>query len=193
MKLTAKSSIYYLVYTLFIFTIGTILFYFLIKNVLYNGIDEALSQEKNQVIQNLKYEKDFKEIHNNDFIDIVEVGSENSEYEKFFITTIYNSTKKKNIEYRELKSVYIRGKSYYEIRIRQPLTEAESLINSILPIEVILFLGLIVGVLLINRFISDKIWQPFYVLMDRLKNYDLVNVKIIPYHKYKVDEFYELS
>jgi signal transduction histidine kinase len=193
MKLTAKSSIYYLVYTLFIFTIGTILFYFLIKNVLYNGIDEALSQEKNQVIQNLKYEKDFKEIHNNDFIDIVEVGSENSEYEKFFITTIYNSTKKKNIEYRELKSVYIRGKSYYEIRIRQPLTEAESLINSILPIEVILFLGLIVGVLLINRFISDKIWQPFYVLMDRLKNYDLVNVKIIPYHKYTVDEFDELS
>lgn len=193
MKLTVKSSIYYLVYTLFIFTIGTILFYFLIRNVLFNAIDEALSQEKNQVVQNLKYEKDFKEIHNNDFINIIRVGVESEVYEKFYTTTIYNSSKGKNIEYRELKSVYKNGDDLYEISIRQPLTEAESLIKSILPIEVILFLGLIVGVLLINRFISDKIWQPFYFLMDRLKNYDLVNVKIIPYQKYTVDEFNELS
>ena len=114
-------------------------------------------------------------------------------YEKFYTTTIYNSSKGKNIEYRELKSVYKNGDDLYEISIRQPLTEAESLIRSLLPIEVILFLGLIVGVLLINRFISDKIWQPFYFLMDRLKNYDLVNVKIIPYQKYTVDEFNELS
>lgn len=193
MKLTAKSSIYYLVYTLFIFTIGTIVFYFLIKNVLYNAIDAALLQEKNQVIQNLKYEKEFKEIHNSDFIDIIVVGSESSVYDKFYTTNIYNATKKRNIEYRELKSVYEHGTVFYEIKIRQPLTEAEALIDSILPIEVLLFLGLIVGVLLINRFISDKIWQPFYVLIDRLKNYDLVNIKIIPHENYKVDEFNELS
>ncbi|HSY62662.1 MAG TPA: HAMP domain-containing sensor histidine kinase, partial [Cytophaga sp.] len=193
MKLTAKSSIYYLIYTLFIFTIGTILFYFLIRNILFNTIDEALHQEKNQVIENLKYEKEFKEIHNSDFIDIVEVGSDSKVYDKFYNTTVFNPKKNINIDYRELKSVYRHGDNFYEITIRQPLTEAESLINSILPIEVTLFLGLIIGVLLINRFISDKIWEPFYELVERLKHYDLVNVKIISYKKSNVDEFDELS
>jgi signal transduction histidine kinase len=193
MKLTAKSSIYYLVYTLFIFAIGTVLFYFLIRNILFNAIDEALHQEKNQVIENLKYEKDFKEIHNSDFIDIIEVGPDSKIYDKYYNTSLYSYEKKTRIDYRELKSVYKRGDQFYEITIRQSLTEAESLINSILPIEVALFLGLIVGVLLINRFISAKIWEPFYELVERLKHYDLINVKIIEYKKSNVDEFDELS
>jgi len=192
MKLTAKSSIYYLIYTLFIFTVSTILFYFLIRNVLFDGIDEALHQEKNQVVENLKYENDFKGIHNSDFIEIIEVDSDKV-YDRYYTKSIYHPDKKEAIDYRELKSVYKHGANFYEITIRQPLTEAESLINSILPIEVALFLGLIVGVLLINRFISNKIWQPFYDLVDRLKNYDLLNIKIIPYQKSNVDEFDELS
>ena len=193
MKLSAKSSIYYLIYTLFIFTIGTILFYFLIRNILFNAIDEALHQEKNQVIENLKYENEFKEIHNSDFLDIIEVQAGSKIYDNFYNTTIFNLEKNINIDYRELKSVYKHGDNFYEITIRQSLTEAESLINSILPIEVTLFLGLIIGVLIINRFISDKIWEPFYELVERLKHYDLVNVKIISYKKSNVDEFDELG
>lgn len=193
MKLTAKSSIYYLIYTLFIFTIGTVLFYFLIRNILFNAIDEALHQEKDQVIENLRYEKEFKEIQNSDFIEIIEVGKESTVYDKFYTRSIYDSQRREHVDYRELRSVYKHGDNFYEIRIRQPLTEAESLINSILPIEVALFFGLIIGVLLINRFISNKIWQPFYDLVERLKNYDLVNIKIIPYKKSNVDEFDELS
>lgn len=193
MKLTAKSSIYYLVYTLFIFTVGTILFYFLIRNILFNAIDEALHQEKNQVVENLRYEKEFKELQNSDYIEIIEVSSDSKPYDKYYNTSIYNKEKKKHVDYRELKSVYKHGDNFYEITIRQSLTEAEALINSILPIEVVLFLGLIIGVLLINRFISDKIWQPFYDLVERLKNYDLTNIKIIPYKKSNVDEFDELS
>jgi len=193
MKLTAKSSIYYLIYTLFIFAVGTILFYFLIRNILFNAIDEALHQEKNQVIENLQYEKEFKELQNSDFIEIKEVGHHSKLYDKYYNTSVYISEKKQYLDFRELKSVYKHGDNFYEITIRQPLSEAEALINSILPIEVSLFFGLIVGVLLINRFISNKIWQPFYDLVDRLKNYDLINIKIIPYKKSNVDEFDELS
>ncbi len=193
MKLTAKSSIYYLIYTLFIFTVGTILFYFLIRNILFNAIDEALHQEKNQLVENLKYEKDFTELQNSEFIEIIEVSANSKPYDKYYNRSIYNAVKKEHVDYRELKSVYKHGDNFYEITIRQSLNEAEALINSILPIEVTLFLGLIIGVLLINRFISNKIWQPFYDLVDRLKNYDLTNIKIIPYKKSNVDEFDELS
>jgi signal transduction histidine kinase len=193
MKLIVKSSIYYLIYTLFIFTIGTFLFYYLIRNVLFDGIDEAIHQEKTQLIENLKYEKEFKELHQSDNIVITKVGPESKVYDKYYTKAIYNSAINEYVDYRELKSVYKHGDEYFEITIRQPLTEAEAHINSILPIEVSLFVGLIVGVLLIDRFISNKIWKPFYDLLERLKNYDLVNIKIIQYEKSNVDEFDELS
>jgi signal transduction histidine kinase len=193
MKLTAKSSLYYLIYTLFIFAIGTVVFYFLIQKVLHDAIDEALHQEKNQVVQNLKYENDFAELHNSDFIDIVKVYNDVELYDKYYTRTIYDSILNENIDYRELKSVYKHGGNLYEITIRQSLSESKTLLKSILPIEVTLFLGLIIGVLLINRYISDKIFQPFYDLVEKLKFYDLVTVKIIPYEKSNVEEFDELS
>ena len=59
MKLIEKTTFYYLVFTLFIFILGTVFFYFLIKQVLVDGIDEALHQEKIQITQNLPYENDF--------------------------------------------------------------------------------------------------------------------------------------
>ncbi len=193
MKLTAKSSLYYLIYSLFIFAIGTIVFYFLIQKVLHDSIDEALHQEKNQLVENLKYENDFAELHNSDFIEIVKVGNDVELYDKYYLRTIYDSTMNENVEYRELKSVYKHGGYFYEITIRQSLSESKTLLKSILPIEVTLFLGLIIGVLLINRYISDKIFKPFYELVEKLKFYDLVTVKIIPYEKSNVEEFDELS
>jgi len=193
MKLIVKSSIYYLVYTLFIFTIGTFLFYFLIRNVLFDGIDEAIHQEKVQLIENLKYEKEFTELQQSDNIEIKRVDPDSKAFDKYYTKEIYSPQLNEYVDYRVLRSVFKHGNDYFEITIRQPLSEAEAHINSILPIEVSLFVGLIAGVLLIDRFISNKIWKPFYDLLDRLKNYDLVNIKIIKYQKSNVDEFDELS
>jgi len=191
MKLIEKTTLYYLIYISFIFALGTILFYFLIRNVLFSGIDAALHQEKSQLIENLKYEKKFEELRPTENI-FIEKTHERKTFEKYDFIKVYEG-EQREVTYRELESVFKHGREFYKIYVRQPLEEEEELIRSLLPVEIVLFLILLAGVLLINRIVSNKVWSPFYHLLDRLKDYNINVNRIISHQHSDIDEFNDLS
>ena len=191
MKLIEKTTLYYLIYISFIFALGTVLFYFLIRNVLFSGIDAALHQEKSQLIENLKYEKKFEELRPTENI-FIERTHESKTYEKYDFIKVYENDQKE-VTYRELESVFKHGTEFYKIYVRQPMEEEEELIRSLLPVEIVLFLILLAGVLLINRIVSNKVWFPFYTLLDRLKDYNINVNRTISYQHSDIDEFNDLS
>jgi signal transduction histidine kinase len=193
MKLIEKTTFYYLVFTLFIFALGTGLFYFLIRTVLIDGIDEALHQEKIQITENLAYENDFKYLKPTENVTISLSDINHTIRDKYTTVSFFDSLQNDKVRFRELKSVYFHRNKYYEITIRQPLDEAEALIEAILPVEIVLFLVLLAGILIINRSISNKIWKDFYKLLGRLQNYNLAKNRIISYQKSDIDEFDNLS
>ncbi|MCU0416045.1 MAG: HAMP domain-containing histidine kinase [Cytophagaceae bacterium] len=193
MKLIQKTFLYYLVYSLFIFTIGTVVFYFSIKKVLFDGIDEALHQEKIQLMENLNYEKDFNYFEESDVLKISKIASPQKVKDIYSTVSLKDSTTLESIDFRELHSIVYHNGQYYDVIIRQSLTEAETLINSILPIEVFLFIGLIIGILVINRVISKKIWEPFYILLNKLSDYNPVHHSVILSEPSNVFEFDELN
>lgn len=192
MKLIEKTTLYFLIYTLFIFAIGTLLFYFLISNVIRDGIDEALHQEKTQIIENFDYESKVEFQKSSENIQIYIVQKRQTKKDKYRTITVKDSL---GIErhYRQLSSVYKHGDKYYQIIVRQSLAEAESLIQSLVPVEVVLFLILLAGVLLLSRQVSGNLWEPFYSLLEKLKNYNLTKTGIIPAVKSNIDEFDDLS
>ena len=191
MKLIEKTTLYYLSYISFIFSMGTVLFYFLIRNVLFSGIDAALHQEKSQLIENLKYEKKFEELHSTENI-FIEKTHESRTYEKYDFIKVYENDQKQ-VTYRELESVFRHGDQFYKIYVRQPLEEEEELISSLLPVEIVLFLILLAGVLLISRIVSNKVWSPFYSLLDRVRDYNINLNRTISYQNSDIDEFNDLS
>jgi signal transduction histidine kinase len=193
MKLVNKTFVYYAGYSLFVFIIGTVFFYFSIRKVLFDGIDEALHQEKIQVIENLKYENDFTELHQEPFIYISKLKQPASIYDHYSIVQNINPSTHLLEDFRQLKSVYIHGNDTYQIIIKQPLAEVETLIASILPIELLLFAGLIIGLLFINRYVNNIIWRPFYNILDQLKSYDITRGEVISYYPSTTNEFDELS
>ncbi|GAL87001.1 twp-component sensor histidine kinase [Sporocytophaga myxococcoides] len=193
MKLLQRTTLYYLLYSLFIFGIGTILFYVFIKIILWDGIDEAIYQEKVQLVANLNYEKIGEGLQPSTEVSIMPALEAEVEKDKYNTVPIYDSLTKEYTDFRQLTSYHKNGEDWYKVTIRQPLAEAESLLNSILPVEIGLFLILLGGVLLMNRFILAKIWQPFYVLLDKLKKYNLETTKIIPYESTDIIEFQELN
>jgi signal transduction histidine kinase len=193
MKLIEKTTFYYLVFTLFIFVLGTGLFYFLIRNVLIDGIDDALHQEKVQIIENLAYENDFKYLKPTENVTISVSDSNHIVRDKYITASVFDSLKNEKAHFRQLKSIYFHKNKYYEITIRQSLREAEDLIEAILPVEIVLFLLLLAGILIINRSISNKIWKDFYKLLERLQTYNLAKNRIIKYDKSDIDEFDNLS
>jgi signal transduction histidine kinase len=193
MKLIEKTTFYYLVFTLFIFLLGTGLFYFLIRNVLIDGIDEALHQEKIQIIQNLAYENEFEYLKPTENVTIRVSNITHTVPDKYSTENFFDNLQNSKVHFRQLKSVYLHKNKYYEITIQQSLQESEDLIKAILPVEVVLFLILLAGILIINRSISNRIWKDFYKLLERLQTYNLAKNRIINYQKSDIDEFDNLS
>jgi signal transduction histidine kinase len=193
MKLIHKTSRYYLSYTLFVLALGTVAFYFLIRTVLLDSVDEALHQEEIQLIENLRYEKSIDSLKPSENIYIRKVRVDHAEPERFSTIDVYDKERQRYVHYRQLKSIYRHNENFYEITVRQSLEEAETLLASLLPAVAGLFLFILIGVFFINTYISNKIWTPFYQLLDKLKGYEPGKTRIIPYTHSEVTEFNQLS
>jgi signal transduction histidine kinase len=192
MKLIYKTARYYLIFALFIFGLGTVVFYYVIKIILIDSIDEAIHQEKIQLIENLNYERVIEELKPSENISIKPIESSLLVPDKY--ATVFVSDSNQNlIDYRELTSIYEHNGNYYQIKIRQSLEEAESLLNGILPAEIGLFLIFLIGVLIVNNFVNRSTWQPFYDLLEKIKLYDFEKTKIINYQPTDISEFNELG
>ncbi|MFN8414932.1 MAG: HAMP domain-containing sensor histidine kinase [Cytophagaceae bacterium] len=193
MKLIQKTFIYYLIYSSFIFTIGTVVFFFSIKGILFEGIDDTMHHEKLQLLENFKYEKDFSAFQESDYLQVVKLTAPQPTFERYSTVQIFDSINGVSIDYRQLHTVAVYDNHHYEIIIRQSLTDVKTLINSILPIEMILFIGLIIGILIINRLVAKKIWAPFYDILGKLSEYEASRLQVIPALPTGVFEFDELN
>jgi signal transduction histidine kinase len=192
MNLLDKSTRYYLVFSLFIFSIGALFFYFSIRQIINDGIDEALLQEKNVLIENLRYEGDIDSLKpSNDFY-IHTLSGKHTEYDHFFTLKPAQDTSIKS-KYRQLESVFSHDGQYYILRVRQSIDKEDELIDSLVPVGVLMFMILMVGVLMINNMISARVWSPFYSIIERLKSYDVKKGGVIQYEQVNIKEFDQLS
>ncbi len=193
MKLIHKTTRYYLIYALFIFGLGTILFYYVIKIILVDGIDEAIHQEKLQLIENLNYENFIDELKPSENITIKHSESKEPNPDKYSTVLIFDSIQHEFADYRQLNAIYMFGGNFYEIEIRQSMEEAETLLNGILPAEIGLFILFLLGVLLMNNYVNRAVWEPFYELLEKIKVYDFEKTKVITYTYSDTKEFQELG
>src|SRR4051812_7469334 len=83
MNLLDKSTRYYLVYSLFVFSVGSLFFYFSIRQVINDGIDEALHQEKIVLIENLRYERAIDSLKLNKDFYIHTIEGQHKEYDRY--------------------------------------------------------------------------------------------------------------
>ncbi len=193
MKLLDKSTRYYLIYSLFIFTIGSLFFYFSIQQVIYDGIDEALHQEKIVLVNNLKYEKKIDSLKLNEFTFIQRLETKSQkQYDKYYTISPAKDSSLK-YKHRQLESVFKHDGVYYMLKIKQSLEEEEELVESLVPVGIVMFMILLVGILAITNFISVRVWAPFYGIIDQLRTYDVKKGNIIDYQRMSIAEFDQLS
>ncbi len=193
MKLIHKTTRYYLGYAFFIFGLGTILFYYVIKIILVDGIDEAIHQEKLQLMANLNYEKLIDKLEPSENIEIKHSDKTVVLPDQYSTILVYDTLRNEFIDYRQLTAIYEFNGKFYEIRIRQSMEEAETLLNGILPAEIGLFILFMLGVVLMNNYVNKNVWEPFYDLLDKIKAYDFEKTKVISYVASDITEFQELS
>jgi signal transduction histidine kinase len=198
MKLLAKTSLYYLIFSIPILILsGFICFYVITKEVKESN-DELLFNRKIQVEQYLR---------KNDSVSLLLLTKSNEAqidkllHHKFKSDTkaIFSDTlildKKENelADNRMITSIVKAGNSYYRIKIWRSTLEFEELIEGIFYLLTTILFFLVLTSILINLWISKTLWRPFYDSISNLKKFRASDNKVPGFDKTSTNEFSVLN
>ncbi len=195
MKLLTRTIRNYVIFSTLLLLIVTPLFYFSIQALMIRNMDRELLSHKEEfyeLLPLLKTEEDLKFFSlMND--EIVLEKTEEPVEKDTILTTIISIEEDERHPFRILRSgVSIDGKPYV-LQIQESMLNTTDLVSAIVAVQVTLIALLLLGFVFINRQLSATIWNPFYIILDRLKRYQIDTDTTIDLPKSSTAEFRDLS
>lgn len=80
----------------------------------------------------------------------------------------------------------------YSFTIESNVEETNETVTAIMLITIFFFILLLLGVIILNRLVSGKLWQPFYQTLSTIKSFHLNKQQNISFSKTDIVEFEEL-
>ena len=176
MKLLGRTFRNYLLYSTLLLLVCVPLFYFFIRQLFVKEMEEELFHHKQNFQNTATYivtDKDLKiyQLLNEEFL--LTEASQWPIRDSLFSYKAYDSVEHEIIPYRALKcGITIQDKNY-QLIIRESIVGDIDLIERIVIIQISLLVFLLAGFILINQNLSKKIWSPFYVILEKLKQYQI--------------------
>lgn len=173
MRLTKYIALRFIGIAALIMLLSIPVFYVVIKKIMEKNVDESLRYQKEWIVNRLQNEKpeNFSKFDHNIAVKEVEQILRNEDSYKTKNLYIENDDEFVNHRvldfYRE-----INGRKYH-FKIRKSLLENEDILESIAVLQGMLFLILISALYFISKNVENKVWKPFYALLDSLKQYRL--------------------
>jgi len=174
-KLLHKTQTTYLYFLILLFAIVAPLFYLFTNKLYIQEIDETLLLSKSKFLDNSISRLEEKDIPLwNRFNSNIEIQkSSGLIHDTLFNKSYYNFVEKENEPYRELNSpITIEGQPY-TLSVKSNLLESEDLILAIVFLFVTILILLFMGVLLINKRLSTRLWKPFYQILQQIENFEI--------------------
>ena len=190
MKLFTKYNRINLLATIVIFLLASSAFYYLIRYVFIDQIDDYLKVEQREIqIYAEKYSRLPDPVPDRDQQLIYTITTE--PFNKRYLKTepIYNSLENKNEVYRELIFCVRAEGKWYRVTIAKSLEDTADLIRSILLITFSTILLILVASLIINRILLKKLWKPFYDSLATIKNFKVGRKQHVKFTPTRIDEF----
>jgi signal transduction histidine kinase len=196
MKLLNKSLKGYLIFSALVLLISVPVFYFEIKSIVAEDVDEDLVAQKTDMLVKLE-----KVIAKNpfEFLETFEPGvyikqtTSPRRSDSLYTITEYDVVSEENVPHRVLESTVILSGIPYAIKLKKSLVDNDALISSIVMVQAILIVFIIIGLLVITRIHSKKLWKPFYGTLSRLHEYRIESDENIKLEKSDIDEFSDLN
>ena len=188
-------TILYLSLILFVtLTLCAVLFYYQLLEQVKTTVDEGLSNYKVIIIDKLK---DRSPIVQNESIQQSNylVRSVDEDYalnlrESYKDTSIFSNLKKTYFQARLLTTAFVASDgNYYEMKVISRELQKGILVKklafSLLWVCVFMF----VGVIVVNHFVLNKTWKPFYQVLDYMNAFKLDKGAVLQMDETKVKEF----
>jgi signal transduction histidine kinase len=194
-KLLNKTTASFLLFSVLILLISVPAFYYITERLYIEETDETLSLHRDEFLK-----EELPKINSNDIslwnkynrnVQIVpsHIVSKDTIFDKIYFDELENE----NEPYRELNSpIVIKGQPYtYVGRIN--LIEKEDLIISIALLFLVVIIILLLGILLITKVLSKKLWAPFYDTLNQIQGFEIDKNKKPNFMHTDVEEFNRLN
>ncbi len=188
-------------YLLLIVSLWSVIFYFNMLDEIKGSVDEELENYKRQIV--FKAEKDTTILQQKTFDEGFFSVNKISEEEALNFKDTYEDTEiyaqdaddeAPELEpVRILTTVFEQNGSFYQLKIFNNMVEEDDLVKELLWDAAGLYVLLIFSILMINNIVLQRLWKPFYELLDELKNYRLGISKSLPNVETKTKEFSDLQ
>lgn len=191
MKLIQNAKQTYIIYSIIIFIVSSVVIYFTLKNIIGERQDEKLLWDKEVIAKKIKYDYPLAIFEVDDYISKVPV-KDTLYFKDTLIHQIVNDVAKFEL-YRQLTSIEtLHGKTYKIITRSSNVRNDDFFIGIALSIGIVVFL-LMVTVFFVNTTILGNVWRPFYENLEILKNFSVEDERTIALLDTDVDEFEELN
>jgi len=200
-KLLNKSIIYLSVSLLLIISLSSIFFYFNLLKEIKSSVDEGLDNFKRQIIY--KTERDTTLLthsnFNNGFFSINEITHLQAlQIHDTYADTVMFMRDKDDDEaesetVRMLTSAFEKDGKYYKLSIINSMVEEDDLVEQLLHGSLWLYGILMLFIILINNFVLQRLWKPFYLFLNQLKQFRIETKEKLPAVKTNTKEFIDLQ
>lgn len=193
MKLLNYTSTYFSAILLVLISIWAVVFYYAMFDEIYDSIDDGLENRKMLLIA--RASKDLSLLDKPQFdeylftIKRVDYKDYRGFKDTYKDSVMYMVNEEDYEPVRLLESVFKHKEDYYKLSVITSMVEEDDQINNLLKYTIILYAVLIISILLLNNFFLRKVWQPFYIIVDQLRSYQLENTDPIHYQSSKIEEF----
>jgi signal transduction histidine kinase len=193
LKLLSKYNRINIVVTIGVFLLGSIFFFFVLRYILLNQLDETLLSEK-QELSNYVYGHDtLPEIVNTRqqwiYYDTVSKLIEHP----YFKNNTYLDEEYETKPVRQYVFPLKTTNTLYTITINKSETEMENLQRIIIIATIIMIAIILLINYIINRKVLSTLWNPFYKTIQSIRTYRLSDQQPLQLQKSSIDEFTSLN
>ncbi|MDT0649357.1 HAMP domain-containing sensor histidine kinase [Autumnicola edwardsiae] len=197
MKLLNYTTKYFAGILFLLLTLWAVLFYFAMLDEIYDSMDDGLENQKILVIQ--RAAENPVVLAKNEFgdgyytIKKVRARAAKNFKESYRDTLMYMQNEEDFEPVRLLETVFYQNGEYFKLKVITSMVEEDDLVEDLLFSLLWLYFGLIVTILILNNIVLKKIWNPFYKLIDQLKNFNIERSDKIAFEKTPIEEFHLLN
>ena len=193
MQLLKKTITSYFLFSVIILLVAIPVFYFALKRMMVASVDENLIATKTRIMPQLL---DAAAGNNESNLHLpgydVQLKKEQPGKKG---DSLYNNESNPQLSApnRLLASHFYINQESYRVEIKTSLVDRYLLIQRIVLVSALLLVALLLGLLLINRMLTKKIWQPFYHTLKRLQEYRVDKQPVLKLEPSSVSEFNDLN
>jgi signal transduction histidine kinase len=194
MKLTTKTSLWYLFVTTLIIFLGTGIFFFILKDLLDEEATETLYKEKDDILRFISNEQRLPDnmLFIGDDVIFTETTARIPESIKDTLIA-YRYEDQELSPFRRLQfPAEIQGKKY-SISIMRSLFEVNELIEALTYAVVILAIIIMIILFVTNRWVFRRIWRPFYLTVKALSRFQANQTEPLELTSSTTHEFQKLN